>query len=120
MVVLKHIKSQVVSLQAFAPNISDETAYVINRMLHKDPAERYQSYAELLVHLRYARQQLRKRQAGPRARKRGKFSPEQVFLPALWTAAAVASFVVVVWFFGLRTHFVGAPSEGRATVLDAR
>ena len=120
MVVLKHIKSQVVSLQAFAPNISDETAYVINRMLHKEPSERYQSYEELLMHLRYARQQFRKRQSGPRAKKRGKFSPEQVFLPALWTAAAVLSLAAAVWFFGLRTQFVGAPSEGRATVLDTR
>jgi hypothetical protein len=72
------------------------------------------------MHLRYARQQFRKRQSGPRAKKRGKFSPERIFLPTLWTAAAVLSLAAAVWFFGLRTQFVGAPSEGRATVLDVR
>ena len=58
MVALKHLKSQAVSLQAFAPNISGPTAYVINRMLAKNPDERYQSYDELIEHFEYARSQL--------------------------------------------------------------
>jgi serine/threonine protein kinase len=58
MVVLKHMKSQAVSLQAFAPDISSPTAYVINRMLNKDREERYSSYDELIEHLSYARDKL--------------------------------------------------------------
>lgn len=58
MVALKQLKSRPVSLQMYAPDISDETNYVINRMMAKDPAERYQSYAELVEHLSYARQKL--------------------------------------------------------------
>ncbi len=58
MVALKHLKSRVVSLQAFAPDVSGETAYVINRMLHKDPNQRYNSYGELTDHFRYAIDQL--------------------------------------------------------------
>ncbi len=58
MVALKHIKSQAVSLQAFAPDVSSETAYVINRMLQKDPDDRYASYEELIGHLTYARDTL--------------------------------------------------------------
>lgn len=58
MVALKQLKSRPVSLQMYAPDISDETNYVINRMMAKDPAERYQSYAELIEHLDYARQKL--------------------------------------------------------------
>lgn len=54
LVALKHLKSQAVSLQAFAPDVSEETAYVINRMLNKDPNQRYQSYEELIEHLKYA------------------------------------------------------------------
>lgn len=54
LVALKHLKSRAVSLQAFAPDVSSETAYVINRMLHKDPNQRYASYAELIDHLKYA------------------------------------------------------------------
>ncbi len=58
LVALKHLKSRAVSLQAFAPDVSGETAYVINRMLHKDPNQRYDSYSELTDHFRYAIDQL--------------------------------------------------------------
>jgi len=58
MVALKHIKSKAVSLQAFAPDVSSATAFVINRMLQKDPDARYQTYAELVEHLTYARNKL--------------------------------------------------------------
>jgi len=58
LVALKHLKSQAVSLQAFAPDVSSPTAYVINRTLAKNPDDRYQSYDELIEHLEYARSQL--------------------------------------------------------------
>ncbi len=58
MVALKHIKSQAVSLQAFAPDVSSATAYVINKTLAKDPKDRYQTYEELVEHLEYARNKL--------------------------------------------------------------
>jgi hypothetical protein len=66
MVALKHLKSKAVSLQAFAPDVSSATAYVINRTLHKEPDERYQSYAELIEHLEYAKAQLTDAAGGPR------------------------------------------------------
>lgn len=65
MVALKQLKSQPVSLQAFAPDVSSETAYVINRMLEKDPGNRYQSYEELIGHLGYAREKLQARLSSP-------------------------------------------------------
>lgn len=72
MVALKHIKSTAVSLQAFAPDVSSETAYVINRMLHKDPDGRYASYDELIGHLNYAKQKLMERAQAPiQKRERG-------------------------------------------------
>ncbi len=55
MVALKQLKSQPVSLEAFAPDVAPETAYVINRMLEKNPDDRYSSYAELVEHLEFAR-----------------------------------------------------------------
>ena len=58
LVALKHLKSKAVSLQAFAPDVASETSYVINRMLNKDPNQRYASYGELIDHLRYAIEQL--------------------------------------------------------------
>ncbi len=58
MITLKHLKSQVVSIQAFAPELSSATAYVINKTLHKDPDERFASYDELIENLQYARGEL--------------------------------------------------------------
>jgi serine/threonine protein kinase len=51
LVALKQIKSHPASLEAFAPDVAPETAYVINRMLEKNPDDRYPSYAELIEHL---------------------------------------------------------------------
>jgi len=65
MVALKQLKSLPVSLQSFAPDVSSETAYVINRMLAKSPDDRYASYEELIEHLSYARQKLIERAQGP-------------------------------------------------------
>ena len=67
LVALKHLKSRAVSLQAFAPDVSSETAYVINRMLHKDPNQRYGSYGELIDHFRYAIDTLAANSGKPRA-----------------------------------------------------
>ena len=64
-VALKQLMSQPVSLLAFAPHVSSETAYVINRMLAKDPAKRYASYPELIEHLSYARTKLLERSKRP-------------------------------------------------------
>lgn len=111
MVVLKHIKSQVVSLQAFAPTVSDETAYVINRMMNKEPQERYASYEELLTHLHYTRQRLQKRNAergGAKARPVAKAGSNRIFLGALWSAAAILCLGCAVWLYGLRE------SDGKA------
>ena len=65
LVALKHLKSQAVSLQAFAPWVSGSTAFVINRTLSKDPEQRYQSYDELIEHLEYARRELDQKAAQP-------------------------------------------------------
>ncbi len=72
LVALKHLKNQAVSLQAFAPHVSSNTAYVINRTLSKDPDQRYQSYDELIEHFEYALNEL---QAG-----RGRAEEKRVVL----------------------------------------
>lgn len=58
LVAIKHLKNQAVSLKSFAPDVSDETAYVINRMLNKDPDARFNSYDELIDHFEYALQKV--------------------------------------------------------------
>jgi predicted RNA-binding Zn-ribbon protein involved in translation (DUF1610 family) len=120
MVVLKHIKSQAVSLQAFAPNISDETAYVINRMLNKEPDGRYSSYDELLVHLRYARQQLQKRQSGPQqprliAIRRRKGRDHRHLFRVIWGVAGGLCALIAIWFFLARPYLAERPTGAEET-----
>lgn len=61
MVALKQLKSQAVSLHSFAPEISAETNYVVNRMMAKNAEERYPTYEELISHLNYAKEKLLER-----------------------------------------------------------
>ena len=70
LVALKHLKSQALSLQSFAPWVSSATSYVINRMLNKDPDQRYQSYDELIEHFEYARTELEAGGGKPQEAKR--------------------------------------------------
>ncbi len=81
LVALKHLKSKAVSLQAFAPDVSSETAYVINRMLHKDPSQRYAllrgTDRPLQVRHRHAHRQRRQAARRQAARRRREREPEQ-------------------------------------------
>jgi len=70
LVALKQLKSQPVSLEAFAPDVAPETAFVINRMLEKSPGDRYGSYAELIEHLEFARHKVLERAGRPPAERR--------------------------------------------------
>jgi hypothetical protein len=55
-VVLKHLKTPALSLKTFAPDICDDTAQVIGRMLRKTREERHESYDELIEELESAKQ----------------------------------------------------------------
>jgi eukaryotic-like serine/threonine-protein kinase len=99
MVALKQLKSQQVSLQAFAPDVSSETAYVINRMMAKNPEERYQSYEELVGHLAYARDKLLERARKPiRPRERVVLETDET---RKFTAIVSLVLLVIVLFAGL-------------------
>ncbi len=52
---LKKLKSHPVGLKEVAPDVSGETAAVIDQMLRPDPAERQSSYKELIAQLEAAR-----------------------------------------------------------------
>ena len=54
-VVMKHLHAAAVSLKAFAPDCTLQTVEVIGRMLKREPAERPQSYEDLLNDLAYAK-----------------------------------------------------------------
>lgn len=102
MVALKHLKSQAVSLQAFAPHVSSNTAYVINRTLNKDPAQRYQSYDELIEHLEYARTELLSG-GGKADKKRVVLETEEEKKAMGWVVLAL---IGVVFLLGITVFFL--------------
>ena len=126
-VALKQLMSQRVSLQAFAPDVSSETAYVINRMLAKDPDQRYASYPELIEHLSYARGKLLERSRQPQRPKERMVLETQASrnlsgllslgLLALLIASCVIFYVFREKFFGVAVLSVApaAHSAGHTT-----
>ncbi len=65
-VVKKQIHVPAPNVQSFAPAVSGSTAYVIAKMLEKDPAKRYQNYEEVIEHLRYVLDKLESKQTPPK------------------------------------------------------
>jgi len=134
LVALKQLKSQRVSLEAFAPDVAPETAYVINRMLERDPNQRYPGYAELIEHLEFARGKVLER-AGmpPTAQQREvvkvESSKTKLYVALLTIFAALFFLGGVAWMFmtsdradirDLRGDFSTKPAEKTAeSLLDA-
>ncbi len=103
LVALKQIKSQPVSLEAFAPDAAPETAYVINRMLEKNPDDRYQDYGELIEHLEFARSKVLERAGRPMGARREVVSVEtsrtKLYVTAISVAAALMLLAGAVYLF---------------------
>lgn len=51
----KHLKAQKVSVKTFAPHLHDETAWIINRCVQREPRERFLTYFELIESLESAK-----------------------------------------------------------------
>ncbi len=111
MVALKHLKSQPVSLQAFAPDVSSAAAYVINKTLNKDPDERYASYEERIEHLEYARGELLAKAATGRPKARVVLEDEQSQRMMSWVTLGMLATLAVggIAFFGFRDRLFGTP-----------
>ena len=127
LVALKQIKSQPVSLEAFAPDVAPETAYVINRMLEKNPDDRYADYGELVEHLEFARTKVLER-AGrpPEARQREVVKVEssrtKLYVALITLCAAALLLGAGAWLFltserpeirSLRESLSGAGRSGK-------
>ncbi|MCP4847564.1 MAG: serine/threonine protein kinase [Verrucomicrobiaceae bacterium] len=55
---LKAIKDKAISLEMFSSNVSVTTCGLIDRMMERDPDDRYASYEELIEHLSFARKKV--------------------------------------------------------------
>ena len=115
MVALKHIKSQAVSLQAFAPDVSSSTAYVINKTLSKEPGDRYQSYDELVEHLDYARSQMvAKLTRGPSQKSRVVLEDARTARAMSWMTFGMIGAIVAVGVYVYLKREDFFPSDKRA------
>lgn len=111
LVALKQLKSRPVSLQSFAPSVSNETAYVINRMMSKKPENRYQSYDDLIDHLSFALGKAKEAHLSPSARKSTHLRNLEVeskgmrWLSLLFPLAVVLGVVVFAYLYFFTTTF---------------
>lgn len=96
LVALKHLKSQQVSLQSFAPWVSNSTAHIVNRMLNKDPEKRFQSYDELIESFDYALEQLHEQRGVNVARARVQLETEEDQKRYTWVFLGLAAVVVIL------------------------
>lgn len=123
LVALKHLKSEAVSLQAFAPDVSSATAFVINKTLSKNPEERYQSYAELIEHLEYARSEvLAATAAGPQRRARLQLEGAETHRAMSWVTFAMVAVVVIggLVLFTMRERIFGSKPDPVAKAAEVR
>jgi serine/threonine protein kinase len=57
-VAMMHLSGSVISLKAFAPDISDQTAYAVSKAMARYPEDRYESYAEFIGQLEDAKRRI--------------------------------------------------------------
>ncbi len=118
LVALKHLKSQQVSIQSFAPWVSNSTAHIINRMLNKDPEQRFQTYDELIESFDYALTQLHAHGGASAARARAKLETEEDQKRYTWVFLGFAAVVLILGaVFGISQW--KKPAPGAKTVARA-
>ena len=57
-VAMMHLSGNVISLKAFAPEISDQTAYAVAKAMARYPEDRYESYAAFIEQLEDAKRRI--------------------------------------------------------------
>jgi serine/threonine protein kinase len=57
-VAMMHLSGNVISVKAFAPDISDQTAYAVSKAMARYPVDRYGSYAEFIEQLEDAKRRI--------------------------------------------------------------
>jgi len=57
-VAMKHLSGKVVSLKAFVPDISDQTAYAVSKCMARYPEDRYDTYAAFIEQLEDAKRRI--------------------------------------------------------------
>lgn len=96
LVAIKHLKSRPVSLQAFAPWVSNSTAHIINKALEKNPADRYASYDDFIHALQYGLERLQSGEAGSPSRSRVVMETDDYRKIWTWVILGMAAIIVLL------------------------
>ncbi len=115
-VVLKHLSAPAVSLRAFAPDTTPQSAEVIGRMLKRDPAERPQSYDELLNDLAYAKRFALEKKPPERIEQESEYSMGMLVGTLVMIVTCLA---VAIWLWFHRDAYFGKPSKPQPVVVIA-
>ena len=119
-VALKHLRTQAVSIQTYAPDVSNATAYLINRTLAKNREERPASYEEFIKQLQFARDEVIARNAkGGGAPARSRLVLEDARSKKVMNWITMVIFVALVAGLGIGGYFLfrsgDKPQDGPAT-----
>lgn len=111
-VALKHLSTQALSLQAFAPDVCNSTSYVINRTLSKNPADRQQSYEELIEQLQFAREEALQRARGRGMQKSARLVIENREAEKAMSWVTIGTLIVLVAGLVVGTMLIVKASKG--------
>ena len=95
-VALKHLKANAVSIQAWAPDVTNSTAFVVNRTLAKNPDDRYASYDEFIEQLQFAREEAMKKASGGAKKEKSRVVLEDSGSRKVNSMLTIATLVVLV------------------------
>jgi serine/threonine protein kinase len=96
-VAMMHLSGSVISLKAFAPDISDQTAYAVSKAMARYPEDRYESYAAFIEQLEDAKRRI----TDPAFREKRKEEVEILGTPGgakykMWLIIGMVAIVVIV------------------------
>ncbi len=96
-VAMMHLSGNVVSLKAFVPDVSDQTAYAVAKAMARYPEDRYESYAEFISQLEDAKRRI----TDPNYRQSQQNKVEILEEPAgskykLWLIIGMVAIVVII------------------------
>ncbi len=124
-VALKHLRTLAVSIQSFAPGVSNATAYVINRTLAKNRDERQASYDEFIEQLQFARDEVMARAKGGTAAPKSRVVLEDAGSKQAMNRITLVIFAVLVLgvlvggFFGVKALMGGGETPGGPATVEA-
>jgi len=115
-VAMMHLSGSVISLKAFAPDISDQTAYAVSKAMARYPEDRYESYAEFIEQLEDAKRRI----TDPNFREKQKEEVEIIATPGgekykMWLIIGMVAIMVII--VGLLVWMGPASSIYRTTRL---